>query len=512
MRISLNQTHSGPPAHHLKMMKTKKTEWAGVKGSAKKRRPREVPSLNLPNPRTDVAGVDIGAREIACCVPAGRAPQQVRTFATFTADLNAAVQWFVQCRVRSVAMESTGLYWLGLAQLLSEAGIEVILVNARHVRHLPGRKSDVLDCQWLQYLHSVGLLRGSFRPADHLCALRSLTRHRDSLVSQAADQVRHAQKALTQMNLQLHHVIDDLTGATGSAIVEAILAGERDPLALAKLRNPNIKASTETVAKSLHGHWREEHLLVLRLAWETHAHYRMQITTLETEIHRRTLQLQKIAGTADDEQPPAAPEGDHVPAPQVPAPQKRKGGKSKNQPILSESLRASYQRIFGCDLTRIPSINILTVQALLSEVGPDLSAFPTASAFASWAGLCPGTKISGGRALSTRSRPGKPRIAKMLRQSALGLHRSASALGERYRRLRTRLGAPKALTAMAHMILRIIYKLVREGLEYDDSIYAKIEAENRKNRVHRLEANAKNLGYRLLPLDSTCAHNEALAT
>jgi transposase len=387
-------------------------------------------------------------------------------------------------------MESTGLYWLGLAQLLSESGIEVVLVNARHVRHLPGRKSDVLDCQWLQYLHSVGLLRGSFRPADHLCALRSLTRHRDSLVSQAADQVRHAQKALTQMNLQLHHVIDDLTGATGSAIVEAILAGERDPLALAKLRNPNIKASAENVAKSLHGHWREEHLLVLRLAWETHAHYRMQITTLETEIHRRTLQLQKIAGTADDEQPPA-PEGAPVPSPHVPAPKKRKGGKSKNQPILSESLRASYQRIFGCDLTLIPSINILTVQALLSEVGPDLSAFPTASAFASWAGLCPGTKISGGRALSTRSRPGKPRIAKMLRQSALGLHRSASALGERYRRLRTRLGAPKALTAMAHMILRIIYKLVREGLEYDDSIYAKIEAENRKNRVHRLEANAK---------------------
>ncbi len=199
---------------------------------------------------------------------------------TFTADLNAAVQRFVQCRVRSVPMESTGLCWLGPAQLLSEAGSEAVLGNARHVRHLPGRKSDVVDCQWLQYLHREGLLRGSFRPADHLCALRSLTRHRDSLVSQVADQVRHSQKALTQMNLQLHHVIDDLTGATGSAIVEAILAGERDPLALAKLRNPNIKASAETVVKSLHGHWREEHLFVLRLAWETHARWRMRITTL----------------------------------------------------------------------------------------------------------------------------------------------------------------------------------------------------------------------------------------
>ena len=259
------------------------------------------------------------------------------------------------------------------------------------------------------------------------------------MVSQAADQIRHAQKALTQMNLQMHHVIDDLTETTGSAIIEAILAGERDPLALAKLRNPNIKASAETVAKSLHGHWREEHLLVLRLAWETHTHYRLQITTQETEIHRRTLQLQKLARTADGKQPPA-PEWEPVPAPT-----KRKGSKSQKPTDLE---RIAARRLPAHFRVRpyAHSINLLTLQALLSEVEPDLSAFPTASAFASWAGLCPGTKISGGRALSRRSRPGKPRIAKMLRQSALGLHRSARALSERYRRLRTRLGAPKALT------------------------------------------------------------------
>ena len=500
-------------------MKTKTKKSTDGKPASKKRagRNRHVPSLNLSKPRGDVAGADIGAREIAICVPEGSDPVPVRTFATFTADLNEAVAWLGRCGVRSVAMESTGLYWLALAQLLAEAGIEVVLVNARHVRHLPGRKSDVIDCQWLQYLHSVGLpfghelraewLRGSFRPADHLCALRSLTRHRDSLLAQAADQVRHAQKALTQMNLQLHHVIDDITGTTGSAITEAILAGERDAAVLARLRDPRIKASRETIAKSLAGHWREEHLLVLRMAWETRAHYLRHIGEIETEIHRRTTHIQHTASTTEEGVPtgPEAPTGTRTPV-------VKKRSKSKNQPAHSESLCLHYQRIFGSDLTRIPAINVLTVQALLSEVGPDLGAFPTEAAFASWAGLCPGTKISGGRRLGSRSRQGKPRIAMMLRQSALGLHRSQSALGQRYRRLRARLGAPKALTAMAHLLLRIIYKLVTSGTDYDDSIYAQIETEHRENKINHLKSTAKRLGFTLVPANPTEPQPEPLAT
>jgi transposase len=466
--------------HHTNpKSKTKSRDQNGRRGAA--------PSLNLPAPRPDVAGADIGAREIALCVPAGRDPQPVRTFATFTADLQAAVAWLRQCGVRSVAMESTGLYWLAFAQLLAAAHIEVVLVNARHVRHVPGRKSDLLDCQWLQYLHSVGLLRGSFRPSDALCAVRSLTRHRESLLAQAADQVRHAHKAMIQMNLQLQHVIDDLTGATGTAIVEAILAGERDPQILARLRDPRIKASRETLAKSLQGDWRDEHLLVLRLAWEGWRHCRRQLAELDAQIQTRVQQLEGCVSAAPHPMPAASP---------------KKIRPSANQPAGAETLRAEYQRILGSDLTQVPGVNLLTVQSFLSEVGPDLSAFPNAAAFCSWLGLCPGTKISGGRALDTRTRRGKPRLARHLRQAALGLHRAHNALGERYRRLRARLGAPKALTALAHLLARILYKLVTTATAYDQSAFAQLEAEHAARRLKRLQAQAKAFGFTLAPCAS----------
>ena len=394
---------------NMKKIRRKTSPKKKTKSSPPRGRHRAAPSLNLPAPRADVAGADIGAREIALCVPADRDPQPVRTFPTFTADLEAAVAWLRQCGVRSVAMpkalsaakgESTGLYWLPFAQLLAAAQIGVVLVNARHVRHVPGRKSDVLDCQWLQYLHSVGLLRGSFRPADAFCAIRSLTRHRESLLAQAADQVRHAHKAMVQMNLQLQHVIDDLTGATGTAIVEAILAGERDPQVLARLRDPRIKASRETLAKSLQGDWRAEHpfgklrasrLLVLRLAWESWRHQRRQLAELDTEIQARIEQLEGRVTVAP-------------PPPVTTA--KRKTSASANQPAGAESLRLHYQRILGSDLTAVPGIGLLTVQSFLSEVGPDLSAFPNAAAFCSWLGLCPGTRISGGCVLDARTRRG----------------------------------------------------------------------------------------------------------
>jgi transposase len=453
------------------------------------------PALPAINP--DAAGADIGAREIVVCVPPGRDERPVRSFATFTEDLEALAGWLKQCGVTTIAMESTGMYWIPLFQILERHGIDARLVNARHVKHVPGRKSDVSDAQWLQYLHSVGLLRGSFRPPQQICAMRSLTRHRDSLLGQAADQVRHMHKCLDQMNLQIHHVISDLTGATGMAILEAILAGERDPRVLARHRDARIKVSEQTIQKSLCGDWREEHLLVLRLAFATWKHLRAQIEELDTDIQRRVRALD--SGLDETTQPLTAP----------PNAKRKRGKGGANDPAGAEGLRQEFYRVLGTDLTAIPAIAVLTVQGLLSEVGHDLSRFKDAHHFASWLGLCPGTKISGGKVLDARSRQGKPRLALLLRQAAQSLHRSNSALGARYRRMRSRLGTPKALTAMAHALARIIHRLVTRREAYDDSIFADMEAQHAVRQHQRMLRQAQSMGYALVPLSqpSTSAPN-----
>lgn len=439
-------------------------------------RSRAVPGVLYPRG----AGADIGAREIFVCVPEDCAGPRIRSFGTFTEDLEAIAAWLKECRVSSLAMESTGLYWLPLHQVLNAHGITVVLVNARHVKHVPGRKSDVLDCEWIQYLHSVGLLRGSFRPADELCALRSLVRHRESLLAQAADQIRHVHKCLDQMNLQVHHVINDLSGASGQAIIAAIVAGERDAAVLAQLGDYRLKASEETLRKSLQGDWRAEHLLVLGMAHATWEHLRKQIMQLDEEIARRVKMMESSPG----------------PAPVLRATQGgRKASRSANAPALD--LSAEYARIFGTDLTLVPGLNELSVQAVLCEVGPDLSKFRSAEAFCAWLRVCPGTKISGGKRLDTRSGRGKPRLALHLRQAALGLHRSPTVPGVRYRRLRARLGAPKALTAMANLLARIIYTLITRRVAYDESIFQAAEEKHQQRQLQRLRHQAKTLGFEL---------------
>lgn len=442
----------------------------------------------------DAAGADIGAREILVCVPADRDELPVRTFTTFTQDLHALADWLVACRIKSIAMESTGMYWIPLFQILEARGITVQLVNARHVKHVPGRKSDVSDCQWLQYLHSVGLLRGSFRPPQDICAIRSLARHRDSLLAQAADQVRHMHKCLDQMNLQIHHVINDLTGTTGMAIIEAIVKGERDARTLATHRDQRIKASLETVEKSLRGDWREEHLLVLRMALASWQHLRAQVGELDAEIARRVRALDADSSGAQEPGKPPVPTGKRL-------------NFSANAPAQSEALRQEFRRVLGTDLTEVPAISVLTVQSFISEVGTGVDKFKSAKHFASWLGLCPGTKISGGKVLDARSRQGKPRFALQLRQAAQSLHGSRGALGARYRRLRSRHGAPKALTAMAHCLARILYKLVSERRAYDDSIFATLEAEHDKRQHQRLQRQATTLGYTLVPTPNPPAAN-----
>lgn len=431
--------------------------------------------------RLDAAGIDIGARLIHVAVPVERDARPVREFRTFTQDLYALADWLQACGIRTVAMESTGVFWIPLFQILEARGLEVCLVNARHVKHVPGRKTDIADCQWLQYLHAVGLLTASFRPAQSICGLRSLLRHRESLIQSAAAHVQRMQKALDQMNLQLHHVISDLTGTTGLAIVDAILAGERDPTTLAALRNWRVKASAETITKALVGDYRPEHVFTLRQSRGAYRYYQQLMAECDVEIERHLAAL------------PDARAGVQASSTATTPRRKPRG----NEPQFD--LRAHLHRLFGVDLTTIPGINILTAHTLLTEVGPDLAKFPTPAAFASWLGLCPDNRISGGKVLSVKTRRVKNRAALALRMSAQAVQSSRSALGGYYRRMRAKLGGPKAITATAHKLARVVYHLIQTGHAYDESVFLVYEARHRDRVQQRLHAQAAALGLKLVP-------------
>jgi transposase len=452
-------------------------------GGAMARKPKNskkkigAPILHCLNP--NAAGVDVGATEIYVAVPVDRDPQPVRHFSTFTEDLHAVAAWLKACKIETVAMESTGVYWIPLFQVLETRGFTVFLVNARHVKNVPGRKSDVSDCQWLQYLHTVGLLRGSFRPEQAVCTVRSILRHRDSLVHMASTHVQHMQKALDQMNLQLHHVINDITGLTGITIIKAILGGERNPHTLAALRDPRVKATADTIAKSLVGDYRREHLFTLGQSLAAFRHYQELIRACDHEIEQY---LEAFDSRVDRR------EG-------------FLGSKNEQEPsdgMVSFDLGSHLHRIFGVDLTQVPGINILTTKTLLAEIGPDLSRFGSASAFTSWLGLCPDNRVSGGKVLSVKTRKVKNRAATALRMAAQSLHRSQSYLGHFYRRMRAKLGAPKAITATAHKLARIIYHMVTMGQPYNESVCAHNEMQNRLRLEARLRKQARYLGFELV--------------
>lgn len=436
----------------------------------------------LPAIHPNAAGIDIGATEIYVAVPVDRDSHPVRCFGSFTEDLHALADWLQSCSIQTVAMESTGVYWIPLFQILEERGLEVYLVNARYVKGVPGRKSDVCDCQWLQYLHSVGLLRSSFRPPQEVCALRTLLRHRDSLVKMAAIHVQHMQKALSQMNLQLHNVISDLTGVTGLAILDAILSGERDSNKLATLRDRRIKASAETIAKSLVGDYHPEHLFTLKQVLAAYRHYQQLITDCDAQIEQM---LQAFDSQVD----PA-----EVPLPKAKTTHKKPRG---NEPRFD--LRSSFYRILGVDLTQVPGFQTSTLQVLFSEIGADLSKFPSAKHFCSWLGLCPDNRVSGGRVLSAKTRDVKSRAAYALRLAAQALFRSHSALGNYFRKMRARLGTPKAITATAHKLARILYHLLKTRKPYDETVFAKNEELYRQRLERKLRKEAAALGYQLIP-------------
>ena len=451
----------------------------------------------------DAAGIDVGAAEIYVAVPDDRSPEPVQRFSAFlpvrctqtgTEDLHSAAKWLKSCGIKSIAMESTGVYWIPVFQILEDYGLEVFLVNARHVKNVPGRKTDVQDCQWLQYLHSVGLLSGSFRPAREICAVRSLLRHRDNMVKTAARHVQHMQKALTQMNLQIHHVISDITGVTGMAIMNAILIGEHDPGKLAELRDRRIKADIKTITKSLVGDYRSEHLFTLKQALQSYRHYQEMIRDCDIEIEKHLNEFDSRIDTEQNGLPPSS------------------SGKKKpghNEP--SFDLRTHMHRIFGTDLTEIDGINVITTHVLFTEVGPvcvqrtgrpDLSKFPTASRFCSWLGLCPNNKISGGRILSSQTTPVANRAAQALRIAAQSLWNSQSYLGQYYRRMRARHGAPKAITATAHKLARLVYHLIKTQKPFDETVFAEQEKDNKRRLENKLRTQAKFLGFQLVPVNT----------
>jgi transposase len=428
-------------------------------------------SLTHPN----AAGIDIGSAAHFVAVPPDRDEQPVREFPSFTADLHRLADWLAACGVDTVAMESTGVYWIPLYELLEARGFTVLLVNARHVKNVSGRKSDVLDCQWLQQLMSYGLLRGAFRPANQVCALRALWRQRQMLLHSQARHVQHMQKALTQMNIQLANVISDVAGETGQKILRSIVAGERDGHALAAMKNVRIRASTEEIAHSLQGSWRDEHLFALKQALALFDFYGTQLTECDREIE---LQLQRLQVHAAE-----------------PAKARKRGG-ARNAPKFD--LRTLLFKMCGVDLTRIDGIDVTTALAVIAEVGADMSKFPSVKHFTSWLNLCPGTKITGGKVMSGRTKRSANRAAQALRLAAVALRTSKSALGAYFRRLCSRMDKPKAVTAAAHKLARLIYTMLTKGEEYTDQGQDYYEERYRERVLRHLSQRAAKLGMKLI--------------
>jgi transposase len=428
----------------------------------------------------DAAGIDVGGSEHWVAISPDRDPQPVRRFGCFTADLREMAQWLVEKGVRSVAMQSTGVYWMPVLEILEQHGLEVYLVNARHTKNVPGRKSDVQECHWLLKLHSFGLLNNSFQPTDEIRVARTLWRHRGDLVAQAASVIQRIQKVLTEMNVQLSNVLSDISGMSGMKIIGAILEGERDPWELAALVEPGVKATPEDIAKSLEGNWREELLFVLRQQLELYRTYQEKITDCDLQLRKH---VETLGSKLDLKSQPIGP--------------RPKGkGKSRNAPAFD--LRTELYRITGIDWAQINGIDVLTAQTVITEAGVDLSAFPGEKQFASWLGLCPSNEQSGGKILNRRTRKVVNRAAVAFRNAASSLLRSQSYLGAQYRRLRTRLGAPKAITAMARKLACLFYRLIKHGQQYVDKGTAHYEATYREQQIRSLTKRAQQLGIQLL--------------
>lgn len=455
------------------------------KGSSKLP-PGRSRSAELAPVHPDAAGIDVHSEFHFVAVPEDRDPQPVRKFGAFTAELHALADWLAACGITSVAMESTGVYWIPLYELLQQRGFDVILVDPRKLKSVPGRKSDVIDCQWLRQLHTYGLLAAAFRPDEQTIVLRAYMRQRATLVEFSAQHILHMQKALTQMNLKLEKVLSDITGLTGLSIIDAILAGQRDPLELAKLRHERCHNDEATIAAALTGEWRDEHLFALRQSRELYATAQRLIADCDQQIEA-ALQRWTDRGPltpAEVKLPPARPKRQNP----------RKGDPAfEAQPLLEQKA--------GVDLTRITGISNHTALKVLSEIGLDMSRWPTEKHFTSWLALCPDNRESAGRRQGGKTRPSSNRVATALRMAAQSLHHSKTAMGAYLRRMKASLGAPKAITATARKLALLIYKALKHGLEYVDPGQQWYEQRYSERLLQSLTRRARELGYALVQLN-----------
>lgn len=434
--------------------------------------------LRVVNP--DAAGIDVGAERHFVAIPEGRGGRTIENFGCVTPELERMATWLLACGIKTVALESTGVYWVPVCDVLEDRGFEVLLVDPKQVKSVKGRKSDVHDAAWTQKLHSFGLLSGAFRPKAEMQVVRDYWRLRIHLVKDAARQIHLMQKSLEQMNVQLHKVLSDIVGASGLRILRAIINGVRDPKALVVLTTGRLQASTQEIEDALRGHYREQHVFALSQALKT-------FDFIQDRIHECDLAIEGVMKRLPGELPKDAPPPNQ--------------GKGKNQPRFNIALE--QVRIAGVDLTRIPSISTLTAQTIIAECGVDLGAFPTEHHFASWLGLSPNNKITGGRVFSTRTRSRPSHAATALRVAVQSLHHSKSALGDRFRSLKARLGAPKAITAIAHLIAKLIYRALTRGQDYLDQGLKNLQNQTSANKLQALKRRAEHLGFRLSPISET---------
>ena len=474
---------SRPAEKAKKTTEAKHVPWNDMNRKQRREMTRKIQSadLSLEVVHPNAAGIDIGNEAHYVAVPPDRDSQPVRRFGCTTAELKAMADWLKQCGICTVAMQSTGVYWIAVFDILEAAGLEVYLVNARDTKNLPGRKSDVQESQWLMKLHTYGLLRNSFRSSQEIRTMRTYWRQRNDLVQAAASHIQRMQKVLTQMNVQLANVLSDISGVTGQAIIKAILAGERDPHQLAELRDPHVKADKEQIARYLEGNWQEDLLFVLKQEHEAYKFCQQQMVTCDQQLEQYLRQRE------DRSQGAPLPE------------EKRKGRLKKKKGNTPQfDLRADLFRMTGTDLTTIDGIDVMTATTILSEAGWDMSKWETEDHFVSWLRLCPDNRISGEKIIGKRRLPTNNRITIALKMAATTLRTSKTYLGAQFRRLRTRLGAPIAIKAMAAKLARLVYRIMRYGMKYVDRGVEFYEAQHRGRQIKNLKSTAAKLGFHLV--------------
>lgn len=471
------QALSGQPkAGQPPMNRKGRREWA---------RRIQAEDIHLEIVHPDAAGIDIGNETHYVAVPPARDSEPVRRFGCTTAELRELAGWLQQCGIRTVAMQSTGVYWIPVYDILEEAGLEVYLVNARETKNLPGKKTDVQESQWLMKLHTYGLLRNSFRPAQQIRMMRTYWRQRNDLVQSAGRHIQRIQKVLTQMNVQLANVISDLGGVTGQAILKAILGGERDPRELAAYREGRVKASEEEIARSLEGNWQEDLLFVLQQEQEGYEFCQRQMAQCDAQLEQHLKQQEdRRAGASLPEE-------------------KRKGRRKKKKGNAPQfGLRDELFRMTGADLTRIDGIDVMTATTVISEAGWDMTKWRTENHFVSWLRLCPDNRISGDRVIGKGRLPTNNRLSLAFKMAASTLRASDTYLGAQFRRLRTRLEAPVAIKAMAAKLARLVYRMLRYGMQYVDQGAELYEARHRQRQIHSLKLKAAELGFAIAEISA----------